>query len=181
MTLSGHRYEGGTLRRLVLSLLFLLLLLPATAQAQQSRYDGTRWIRLWEKRDASLSESTRIAAATHRVSESWLRSCNGSEGGNVSVRKLRVSLVRGWGPGWNLAGSYAFGPWQYMLGDRPPDGPHEWGTFGAYDDAAFWATRARGVNVPFRFKRPDSNVGQALVTAYMFSRGLSSHWVGAGC
>lgn len=80
-----------------------------------------------------------------------------------------------------MSGSYAFGPWQYMLGARPPSSSRQWGTFGKYVHSAFRAARDRGASVPYRFKRPDSFVGQALTTAFMFKIGQSGQWAGAGC
>lgn len=150
-------------------------------RAARSKYDNTAWVRLWARRDHSLAQSIRVASATFGVSEAWLRACNRDEGGNVARWKLAVSLRRGYGPGWNNRGSSAFGPFQFMLDDRPPDHSGEWGTFGRYDDAAFRAARARRVNVPMRFKRPDSFVGQALTAAYMFKTGEADQWQGAGC
>jgi len=140
------------------------------------------WIKKWTKKDHSLSKSIEAASWTFKISAGWLWACNEAEGGNVSRRKLAVSIRHSEGKGWNVTGhSAAFGPWQYMLGARPPSGPHEWGTFGSYVHAAFRDAKARGVAIPYRFKRPDSYVGQAITTAYMFKHGLSWHWVGAGC
>lgn len=68
-----------------------------------------------------------------------------------------------------------------MLGRKPPQDAGDWGTFGRYVHSAFIAAKLRGVAVPYRFKRPDSYVGQAITTAYMFSIGQSGQWEGAGC
>lgn len=140
------------------------------------------WIALWTSRDRDLPTATKIAAATFGVSYDWLRSCNRSEGGGTGRLTLAYSLRHYVsGRGWNRSGSRAFGPWQFMLDQKPAPSSTQWGTFGSYVHAAFLRARARHVYVPFRFKTPDSYVGQAMTAAYMFSIGKSSHWTGAGC
>jgi hypothetical protein len=105
------------------------------------------------------------------------------EGGNVAAWKLQRALCAGGGIGWNNAGSAAFGPYQYMLAYRGACwNERAWGTFGAWDDVAFSAARARGLNVPYRFKTPASNVGQSVVTAYLLADGqVCVHWAASVC
>lgn len=139
------------------------------------------WIRQWTRRDHDLGASIAVAAHTFHVSASWLAQCKDDEGGDTGREVLRWSLRSGpHGRGWNLSGSYAFGPWQFMLDDKPA-GPGEYGTFGRYVHAAFAVARRRGLTVPFRFKTPDSYVGQALTAAFMFAAGQSGQWSGARC
>lgn len=174
----------------VLVVLALLIAGPANAgSSADRRYDNTRWIKLWTKRDHSWSESLRVASATYKVSLGWLQACNGDEGGNIARWKLAITIKSPWqlgrggggGVGWNNIGSYAFGPMQFMLDAKPPSGPHQWGTFGEFVWRAFREARRRGVNIPYRFARPDSLVGQAFTAAFAFATGYSTRWSGAGC
>lgn len=144
--------------------------------------DSNPWIGLWTRRDYDLAESIRVAASTFRVSARWLTDCKDDEGGDTARRTLAVTLHTGFGKGWNAGGrgTPAFGPWQFML-DRKPARHGEWGTFGRYVHAAFAKARERRVFVPFRFKTPDSYVGQAITAAFMFSINQSHQWTGAGC
>jgi hypothetical protein len=167
---------------LLVSMVMVMVLTPS---ASSGTYPSSHpWIKLWAQRDRSLVASTRVAATIFGVSESWLRSCNRAEGGNIARWKLAITIRHPWaynGAGWNIIGSYAFGPWQYMLDRKPPRSPADWGTFRSYVHPAFVAAKRRTVSVPYRFARPDSFVGQAITTAYMFSIGKSGHWSGEGC
>jgi hypothetical protein len=135
----------------------------------------TTWIEKWQKFDESIYPANHVAAGIFNVSESLLNRIVGDEGGNINPRTLHSSLCTGSQPGWNLLGSSAFGPYQFMLDykapcDRESDG---WGTFGSYDDAAFHEAKVLGFAVPYRFKSPASNVGQAITAAYMIAHGGS--------
>lgn len=178
-------------RRAVLGMLVgAALVLPGAATGanplvpKPDPYSGSKWIRLWESYDSSVWRAMKPAAATFKVSTGTLSSIVLGEGGNVSPRKLERSLCSG-APGeigWNLSGSAAFGPAQFMLDYRGACwNPRAWGTFGAYDDAAFRAARQKGLNVPYRYKHPASNVGQMITTAYMLSIGGLSHWCASQC
>lgn len=150
--------------------------------AAETRWPASNpWIRRWTVADGSIHPALSLAGRIFGVSYGWLHACVHSEGGHVSARKLRRALRWGTQPGWNTAGSYAFGPFQFMLSEKPAPRATEWGTFGAYAEAAFTSARLRGQPVPYRFRRPDSNVGQAVVAAFMFSHGHSGQWTGAGC
>lgn len=159
----------------------------ADAASENLRYpDNNAWIKLWTKRDQSIYSSIKVAANIFRVSESTLRAVNGGEGGNVHPAKLRVTICNPsayGGIGWNTQGSAAFGPFQFMLDYRGACNRQKaWGTFGSYDDAAFQEAKRQGISVPYRFKHPASNVGQALTAAYMISRGgLYVHWCASMC
>lgn len=161
----------------------------AAATREPLRYpDDNAWIRTWTHKDQSIYASMTTAAKVFRVSEHTLRSINDGEGGNVSPEKLRVTICHPWklgAIGWNTQGSAAFGPMQFMLDYRGAcNDSGAWGTFGAYDDAAFKDAKRRGVAVPYRFKHPASNVGQAIVTAYMLatpSTGGIGHWCASMC
>lgn len=163
----------------------LLVWAPSASSSSGTNYSSSHpWIKLWSTRDQSLYHSTRVAANIFRVSQSWLAACNRSEGGNTARETLRVTISNPYaydGKGWNTQGSYAFGPWQFMLGSKPPYSSRQWGTFGSYVHSAFSAAKRRGYAVPYRFKRPDSFVGQAITTAYMFAIGQSGRWTGRGC
>jgi hypothetical protein len=102
------------------------------------------------------------------------------EGGNINPRTLKLSLCSATQPGWNLSGSYAFGAFQFML-DRKPACGGGWGTFGSYVHAAFASAKKLGHPVPFRFKTPASNVGQAVTAAYMLAHGGLHHWCASMC
>jgi len=99
------------------------------------------------------------AARTFGASFSHLHSCSHSEGNNH-----RGGFIM------NREGSGAGGWMQFMRS-----------TFYGYVDEAFEGARARGDRVPWRYSNWYSKVGQAYTAAYMFGRGLSSHWTGAGC
>ena len=163
-------------RALLVSLIAMLAASPA--QAHTHFTERNPWIKMWRQRDQSIWSATHAAASAFSVSETLMREIVQREGGNHSPRQLRASLCRGWGSGWNTQGSAAFGPMQYMLDYRGACfNSSEWGTFGAYDDRAFTAAKRRGVAVPFRFKHPASNVGQAVTTAYIISIGEACvHW-----
>jgi hypothetical protein len=118
---------------------------------QEAQAEWERYFESWEAMENDWHHALSSAAARFGVSYSWLHSCNHSEGGH--------------GMGWNHQGSGAFGPMQFMSG-----------TFYAYVDDA-----GRAADIPARYQRWDSWVGQAYTAAYMFGHGLSSHWVGAGC
>jgi hypothetical protein len=134
-----------------------------------SRSQLERELRFWKAKHRRFHQSDRcawlegdfhraleLASKTFRVSYSWLHNCDHDEGSDRMV--------------WNTGGSGAFGPMQFMRG-----------TFYSNVGRAFSTARARGVKLPARFARWDSNVGQAFTAASMFSRGLSSHWTGASC
>lgn len=175
MTGDGLRYVA------IVALAFALLAWAAPARATDHRYDNTRWVKLWQKRDQSVWTSIPPAATTFQVSSGTMRTIVEREGGNVASWKLQRNLCTGGQPGWNNIGSYAFGPYQYMLGSKPACNGY-WGTFGAHDDQAFHEARARGLNVPYRFKTPASNVGQSIVTAYLIRKGqLCVHWSATLC
>jgi hypothetical protein len=160
-----------------------------TKKQETFRYpDNNAWIKLWTKRDISIYRSMEVAAKVFHVSYNTLDAIQDGEGGNVHPAKLRHSLCQTWGIGWNTSGSppsAAFGPMQFMLDYRGAcNRPNDWGTFGAWDDAAFQDAKHRGVSVPYRFKTPASNVGQAVVTAYMLATprtGGISHWCASIC
>jgi hypothetical protein len=140
------------------------------------------WIKKWDRLDQTIWTANREAAKTFRVSERLLDGIVGAEGGNINPRTLRANLCSGRQPGWNLAGSSAFGPFQFMLSYRGACfNAHAWGTFGSYDDAAFKDAKRRGNPVPYRFKHPASNVGQAVTAAYMLANGGLSHWCASQC
>lgn len=114
------------------------------------------WIRYWNARERQNALALKTAAGIFGVKYRWLRTCNLHEGGDRMV--------------WNHEGSKAFGPMQFMSG-----------TFWAHVHRAFSAAKARRRPVPFRFKRWDSYVGQAVTAAWMFATGRSYHWSGYGC
>lgn len=167
---------------LLMSVVFALWWTPT---ARPDVYTSSHpWIKTWTARDHDLSQSIAVASKIFRVSSDWLWSCNSSEGGTTARETLAQTIRNPWshgGKGWNTQGSYAFGPWQFMLDRKPPQHSGDWGTFGRYVHAAFSAAKLRNVAVPYRFKRPDSYVGQAITTAYMFSIGQSGQWTGRGC
>lgn len=145
------------------------------------------WIEKWQKFDESIYPANHVAADIFNVSEGLLDKIVGDEGGNINPRTLHSSLCTGSQPGWNLLGSSAFGPYQFMLDYKAPcERQTDWGTFGSYDDAAFQAAKRLGFAVPYRFKSPASNVGQAITAAYMIANpGLSdggiAHWCASQC
>ena len=163
-----------------------------TAQAKQPLKfkDDNAWIKLWDKRDVSIYPAMKVASSIFRVSYNTLATINDREGGNIHRDRLRVTLCSPWalgnggggGVGWNNSGSYAFGPMQFMMDRKPACNVHSnWGTFEAHDNAAFQDAKRRGVPVPYRFKTPASNVGQAIVAAYMISQGGIGHWCASLC
>lgn len=171
----------------------LYLAIAGIGKGQRGPVDGWQvvkprrsspWIGKWTRIDRNGIHASLFAASrVFGVSYLWLHACNHSEGGHVATLRLRASLRTGAQPGWNTTGSYAFGPMQFMLSSKPAPlrWPFRWGTFGSYMYAAFADARRRGTPVPTRFRRPDSNLGQAVVAAYMFARGHSGQWTGAGC
>lgn len=164
-----------------------------TSTAEAKFKDDNAWIQKWTRIDRSVYTSINVAARTFNVSSHTLRAIVGAEGGNINPAKLRVTLCNpyaygiagGGGLGWNNIGSFAFGPFQFMLDAKPACMNHRlWGTFGDYDDAAFRAAKSKGVAVPYRFKHPASNVGQATTAAYMLatpSTGGINHWCASMC
>lgn len=135
------------------------------------------WLVSWQRKDQSIYPAIHEAALIFNVSETLLRTINSREGGNVDPVTLHNSLCSGGGTGWNDGGSDAFGAMQFMLENHAPcDTQTEWGTFGSYDDAAFQYAKAHGIPVPYRFKNPASNVGQAITAAYMILTGHLSAW-----
>jgi hypothetical protein len=181
------------LRKLPLLMVALLIATTTagTAQAKEPlKYPSNNaWIKLWDKRDVSIYPSMKVASSIFRVSHSTLLAINGGEGGNIHRDRLRITLCNpfalgyggGGGVGWNNSGSSAFGPMQFMMDSKPACNANDWGTFGSYDDRAFQEAKRRGYPVPYRFKHPASNVGQAITTAYMVSRGGISHWCASMC
>lgn len=155
----------------------------STAQAKQHPKHENAWIKMWADRDESIWPSIKVASHVFNVSEWTLRSIVNGEGGNVNPRTLKSSLCSYSGTGWNTAGSSAFGPFQFMLDFRGACmNGNAWGTFGSYDDAAFRAAKRIGIPVPYRFKHPASNVGQAITAAYMirYETGISP-WCASQC
>lgn len=154
-----------------------------TAKADQFKSNNA-WIKLWAARDESIYPAMRVAAAVFHVSYYTLKSINDGEGGNINPRTLHRSLCSGSQPGWNLRGSYAFGPMQFMLSKKPACSGG-WGTFSTYASRAFAEAKRLGFPIPARFKSPASNVGQAITTAYMLanpkSTGGISHWCASQC
>ena len=171
-------------RLVVITGLVIFLLVPANAQAQLT--NSNPWIKKWTRYDSSIYAAIKPAAFIFKASPRTMKTIVGREGGNVNPRKLKVSLCRTWGKGWNVTGnSAAFGPMQFMLDYRGACfNANAWGTFGTWDDAAFRDAKSRGFPVPYRFKHPASNVGQAITTAYMLSHshtGGIGHWCASMC
>lgn len=176
---------------LTLSIVFACFLgATNTAQAKEPlkfKADNA-WIKVWDKRDVSIYPSMKVASRIFRISYNTLYTVNDREGGNVHRDRLHRTLCDpyslgiggGGGVGWNNSGSYAFGPMQFMMDDKPACNS-DWGTFGSYDDKAFQEAKRRGVPIPYRFKNPASNVGQAITAAYMISTGGIGHWCASMC
>lgn len=126
-----------------------------------------RWVarELAETRAAMAAQFTwlqtvaRVGRYFGPAAAAWLRSCSqtGSEGG--------------WGRFvMNTRGSDAGGWLQFMPG-----------TFYGHLDAAVRDARRRGLVVPRSERRWESRLGQAVVGAHMWSRGLTWHWEGWAC
>lgn len=173
------------MRAIALILSSLALLVGTAENANSQTYPASHpWIKTWTRYDKSVYTSIGPAAFIFRASPWTLRTIVGREGGNINPHKLRNSLCNGSQPGWNLSGSYAFGPSQFMLDSKPACSPNSWGTFGTWDDTAFRAAKLLGHPVPYRFKTPASNVGQMIVTAYMITHphtGGINHWCASMC
>lgn len=141
---------------------------------------NNKWILRFTKIDQSIYSSIAIAAPLFGVSQSLLIDIIEGEGGNNAPDILSKSLCLGYGKGWNLAGSSAFGAFQFMLSNRSACYSHElWGTFACCDFQAFKAAKLLGLAIPYRFKNPASNLGQAITAAYMIanpSTGGLCHW-----
>lgn len=141
---------------------------------------NNKWITKWSKIDQSIWASNHIAAQIFGVSEYLLNDIVSHEGGNVNPTTLSQSLCLGYGKGWNYQGSYAFGAFQFMLSHKPACYNHsDWGTFACCDFAAFKAAKESGFAIPYRFKNPASNIGQAITASYMISHpstGGLRHW-----
>ena len=118
---------------------------------QEARADWQRFFAAWELQEHDWHRALVTAAMRFGVSYGWLHDCNHGEGGHNRYADNPIS---------DATGTMQFMP----------------GTFYAYADDAF-----RAADVPRRYLDIYSFVGQAYTSAYMFSRGLSSHWVGAGC
>lgn len=165
--------------RLLILVVALAAMLASTAPASTGAtdaYKNNRWMSYWSHKDQSIWLAVPVAARAFHVDYGIMQTIVNGEGGNINPRTLKSSLCSGTQPGWNTSGSYAFGPMQYMLSSKPAC-HGSWGTFGAYMDGAFIEARRRGLKVPYRFKTPASNVGQAIVTAYIISRGeVCVHW-----
>jgi hypothetical protein len=168
-------------RKLVV-LTVAVLTLTATGQALGKAPQGNKWIAGWTKADSSIYPSINKASKLFGVDPSLMKTIVGREGGNISPATLARSLCNGYGVGWNLQGSAAFGPFQFMLDYRGACyNQWDWGTFGSYDDAAFQAAKQLGTPIPYRFKSPASNLGQAITAAYMLANGGLSHWCASMC
>jgi hypothetical protein len=129
----------------------------------KNRYEKAlaRWKRdfaSWAAQEAHVYRAIRASANFWHVSYGWLVSCAESEG--IIGGQILYS------PNW--AG--AAGPFQFLSG-----------TFYSYAPSAFRAAARRGVHIPHQYLTWGSNVGQSWTAGYMFSRGLSYHWYGAGC
>lgn len=160
---------------LALMIAALVAIVPP-AQAGYEYPASHPWVKKWSKRDRSIWPANRVVARIFHVSEGTLDELVGAEGGNINPGRLHNSLCTGAQPGWNTQGSYAFGPYQFMLSSKPACS-RAWGTFGAYDDSAFQYVKRLGYPVPYRFKTPASNVGQAVVAAYIVRIGqVCVHW-----
>lgn len=179
------------MKKLTLSLaLAFAFLLPGQASGHGHMDENNRWIKTWTQKDVSVYRAIDEAAKTFGVSEGTLNKIVGDEGGNIHPAKLRRTLCDPWvygpagggGLGWNNGGSSAFGPFQFMLDYKAPCfRARDWGTFGSYDDAAFREAKKVGNPVPYRFKHPASNVGQAITAAYMIDNGGFYHWCASQC
>jgi len=183
------------LRKLLTASIAFILLggFANTAQAKEEtlRYkDNNAWIKMWDRRDYNIYPAMKVASSIFGISYSTLVTINDREGGNVHRDRLHTTLCSpyalgnggGGGVGWNNSGSSAFGPMQFMMDSKPACNRHsKWGTFASFDNAAFQEAKRRGVPVPYRFKNPASNVGQAIVAAYMISRGGIGHWCASMC
>lgn len=142
-----------------------------------------KWIQKYSRIDQSIYTSIAIAAPLFGVSQSLLIDIIEGEGGNVNPTTLSESLCLGYGKGWNYTGnppSAAFGAFQFMLKYRGACYNHDaWGTFACCDYAAFKQAKDLGLTIPYRFKNPASNLGQAITAAYMIanpSTGGLCHW-----
>lgn len=168
-------------RLFVLSL--VLIFSGATSTANATRFQSSNaWIQVWTQRDQGIAPSLEAASRIFGVSYGLMDTIVGREGGNVSPATLRTNLCTGSQPGWNTQGSSAFGPFQFLLAFKAPCmQERSWGTFGSYDDAAFQDAKRRGWPVPYRFKTPASNVGQAITAAYMLANGGLHHWCASMC
>jgi hypothetical protein len=101
--------------------------------------------------------AVRIVQRVWPGTEGWLRSCSASEGGSGAFVM-------------NRQGSGAGGWLQFMSG-----------TFYGHIGAAVAEARSRGFDIPVMARSWGSPLGQAATGAYMYSHGMSYHWVGAGC
>ena len=112
----------------------------------------------WSHYDKDFHRALRLTVGTIGGSYDHLHSCGHSEGSDAMV--------------WNRAGSGAFGPMQFMRS-----------TFYGNVDGAFEVARQRGARkLPSRYKRWDSNIGQAMTAGWMFLKDPSaSAWTGANC
>lgn len=164
------------LRRLT-ALCMVIAALSAVASAQAVRMSSqNHWVHQWAHTDGSIWSANRAAAHVFHVSRGTLDFLVNAEGGNVNPVTLGHSLCSATQPGWNTQGSYAFGPYQFMLNSKPACSGG-WGTFAAYVHSAFTAAKRNGTPVPYRFKTPASNVGQAITAAYIVSIGqICIHW-----
>lgn len=177
-------------RLFVLSVLVAVTLAATStanaAKHEQARKQQSSWIGKWTRIDRSIYPSINRAATIFGASASTMRTIVGYEGGNINPDTLSYSLCHATQPGWNLSGSDAFGPFQFMLGTKYGAcvGQH-WGTFGRFVHEAFSSAKKRGIAIPYRFKTPASNVGQAITAAYMLANprttGGISHWCASMC
>lgn len=139
------------------------------------------YIHMWDRYDHDTTRALKAAGFIFKVDWHWLSACNDAEGGHNDPARLLYSLRTGSQPGWNNAGSYAFGAMQFMLDRKPAPHRADWGTYEKYSPIAFAIAKDNGFWVPHRFNTPASNVGQAITAGFMFSAGMSSQWSGAGC
>jgi hypothetical protein len=104
---------------------------------------------------------------------SWTIGCSRSEGHGMMVWNGGyfdpfLRYYPGPGPG---GASTAYGPMQFM-----------YSTMMGSVDGAFSIARHRGVrHLPNRYKHWNSNIGQFLTAAYMYTKGGTGHWTGASC
>lgn len=172
--------------RTLFALSVMAVNMAATSTATAARHERAHnhhvtWISKWQRADRSIYPAIHKSAWIFKVDENLLRTIVGREGGNVNPTTLHRSLCSTQGGiGWNLSGSFAFGPFQFML-DSKPACNGGWGTFGSYVYAAFSSARHLGHPVPRRFQHPASNVGQAITAAFMIRNGGLHHWCASMC
>jgi hypothetical protein len=104
--------------------------------------------------EADFHASLWLASQAFRVKYHWLHRCGHSEGSDAMI--------------WNYQGSGAFGPMQFME--------------STFERMSIAAWRQLGRNAPpWKYRRWNSNIGQAYAAAWGFSHGRSHEWTGGGC